>query len=127
KSKEGQQHRLDIGKLIDQLEVRSRSNNGAYSSLTYDVYQQDSRIVIKAGDSNQNAAKPSTNKSQARPKEEPKPAFTCPHCKRGNHPEEECWIKHPEKRPSPEELAARREARMARPSTTSGSANSVLS
>lgn len=85
-SKEKDIHQLDIDKLIDQLEVRSPSTAGIYTPLSYPIYRQDQRTVPRGG-----GTREKTTSSQSR--------FPCPHCKRGYHKEEDCWVKYPEKQP----------------------------
>ena len=106
-SMEGKVHRLDMHKLIEKLEVRSKINNGQYIPLSYPFYQQDPRMA-KGGEEAQKAGKqaPKQPGSQTTTKETEKDNSLCPYCKRGHHPENDCWIKHPGKRPPPHSRSA---------------------
>ena len=55
-SMEGKVHHLDMHKLIEKLEVRSKINNGQYIPLSYPFYQQDPRMA-KGGEEAQKAGK----------------------------------------------------------------------
>ena len=106
-SNEGKVHHLDMHKLIRKLEVRSKTNNGQYIPLSYPFYQQDPRMA-KGGEEAQKAGKqaPKQPGSQTTTKETEKDNSLCPYCKRGHHPENDCWIKHPGKRPPPHSRSA---------------------
>ena len=53
---EGKVHCLDMHKLIEKLEVCSKTNNGQYIPLSYPFYQQDPQIA-KGGEEAQKAGK----------------------------------------------------------------------
>ena len=126
-SKEGKVHRLDMHKLIEKLEVRSKTNNGQYNPLSYPFYHQEPRAIPKGGEEAQKAGKqaPKQPGSQASIKETERDDSLCPYCRRGHHAENDCWIKHPEKRPPPRVLAARRTTREVKPNEVHGSASFI--
>ena len=124
-SMEGKVHRLDMHKLIEKLEVRSKTNSGQYIPLSYPFYQQDPRMA-KGGEEAQKAGKQAPKQPGSQPATKEVDDNLCPHCKHGYHMEDDCWIKHPEKHPRPRILAARRAAREDRPYEARGSANSIF-
>ena len=88
-SKEGKVHRLDMHKLIEKLEVRSKTNNGQYTPLSYPFYQQDPRVA-RGGEEAQKAGKQAPKQQGSQPATKEVDDNLCPHCKRGYHQEDDC-------------------------------------
>lgn len=112
-SKKNQLHEMDMAAIIDQLESRTPSAPGHYKPLSYTIYRQEpwghipqpdnlpskggnkkSQPITGASSDPSSPQKPSNNQS--------KTSKLCPHCKRGYHKIERCWVLHPELRPPKE-------------------------
>ena len=99
-SMEGKVHCFNMHKLIEKLEVRSKTNSRQYIPLSYPFYQQDPRMA-KGGEEAQKAGKQAPKQPGSQPATKEVDDNLCPHCKHGYHMEDDCWIKHPEKHPPP--------------------------
>ena len=57
--------------------------------------------MAKGGEETQKAGKQAPKQLGSQPATKEGDDNLCPHCKCGNHLEDDCWIKHPEKHPLP--------------------------
>ena len=96
-----------------------------YIPLSYPFYQQDLQMA-KGGEEAQKAGKQAPKQPGSQPVTKEVDKNLCLHCKHGYHQEDDCWIKHPEKHPPSQVLAAQWAARKDRLNEACGSANSVL-
>ena len=56
-SKEGKMNCLDMHRLIEKLEVCSKTITGQYTPLSYPFYQQDLWVMVKGGEAAQKTGK----------------------------------------------------------------------
>ena len=114
-------HTLNVREVLSEHEAQTRTpTSGNYSPAKFTVFRQDPwRSPISR-------EKPITDKGKAKESDsQPKRPYKsgksslplCPYCKKGPHLEAECWTKHPDKRPPPENDRQRNQA--------NGSANLV--
>lgn len=113
-SKAGGEHTINMGEFINNLQARtSVTKPGGYLPLYYPIYMQDAHLgpiagkpeppklnTFKGGNTPRSPSNgPNQPNQLSQPSQHEGTAEDCPHCHRGKHTEDNCWVLHPEKRP----------------------------
>ena len=114
-------HMLDVREVLSEYEAQTRTpTSGNYSPTKFTVFRQDpwrSPISREKPVTDKGKAKESDSQPKRSSKSGRNSQPLCPYCKKGRHQETECWTKHPDKRPPPENDRQQNQA--------NGTANSV--